>query len=67
MSRNKRSHDWLEKRRLRAIDLSLRGWAQAEIVEALGVTKGAVSQWLKQLTLVRALELDGLKSIGVTR
>jgi transposase len=40
--------DWREGRRLRAWELSLAGWQQVEIAEALGVTQGAVSQWMKR-------------------
>lgn len=39
--------DWLEGRRLRALELSEQGWKAIRIAEALGVTRGAVSQWLK--------------------
>ena len=39
-------HDWREWRRLRALDLFQHGWRERDIVEALGVSKGAVSQWL---------------------
>lgn len=35
-----------EWRRMRALHLSEQGWKQRDIVAALGVTKGAVSQWL---------------------
>jgi transposase len=51
--------DWREGRRLRAIELKERGWKQSEIAEALGVTEGAVSQWMK-----RAKEegVEGLKT-----
>jgi len=35
-----------EWRRRRALTLKRRGWTQAAIAEALGVTPGAVSQWL---------------------
>ena len=38
--------DWREARRLRAWDLHQQGWKQGRIAEALGVTQGAVSQWL---------------------
>jgi transposase len=40
--------DWREGRRLRAWDLHQLGWTQRRIAEALGVTQGAVSQWLKR-------------------
>lgn len=39
--------DWKEWRRHRAWKLSKLGWSQKEIAEALGVTEGAVSQWMK--------------------
>ena len=39
--------DWQEGRRLRALELSEQGWKAIRIAEALGVTRGAVSQWLK--------------------
>lgn len=38
--------DWREGRRLRAWQLHQQGWKQGKIAEALGVTQGAVSQWL---------------------
>jgi transposase len=41
------SRDWREERRLRCLDLYKKGWRQRDIAEALGVTKGAVSQWVK--------------------
>ncbi|MCA1715656.1 MAG: helix-turn-helix domain-containing protein, partial [Actinobacteria bacterium] len=37
--------DWREGRRLRAFELKHQGWKQREIADALGVSKGAVSQW----------------------
>lgn len=39
--------DWQEGRRLRAWELYQQGWKAVRIAEALGVTRGAVSQWLK--------------------
>jgi transposase len=38
--------DWREGRRLRAWELHEAGWSGARIAAALGVTPGAVSQWL---------------------
>lgn len=43
-----RPRDWAEGRRLRAFDLAQQGWKQQDIAAALGVTPGAVSQWLKR-------------------
>jgi transposase len=40
--------DWREGRRLRAFELKQKGWSQQRIAEALGVSKGAVSQWMKR-------------------
>ena len=42
------TRDWREERRLRAIELYNKGWQQKLIAEALGVTKGAISQWIKK-------------------
>ena len=39
-------HNWKEARRLRAWHLKQQGWPQRHIAEALGVTEGAVSQWM---------------------
>jgi|FLYN01.1.fsa_nt_gi transposase len=44
--------DWREGRRLRARELHElheQGWTQKRIAEALGVTQGAVSQWLRRV------------------
>src|SRR4051812_24944901 len=40
--------DWREGRRLRAWDLHAAGWKQRDIAAALGVSEGAVSQWLRR-------------------
>lgn len=40
--------DWREVRRQRAWALKQQGWTQRDIATALGVTEGAVSQWLKR-------------------
>jgi transposase len=42
------STDWKEQRRLRAYALKQQGWKQDDIARALGVSKGAVSQWLSR-------------------
>jgi transposase len=44
----KSPRSWPEGRRRRAWDLHHQGWTQQRIAEALGVTQGAVSQWLKR-------------------
>ena len=38
--------DWKEWRRRRAWELYQQGWQQKKIAEALGASKGAVSQWI---------------------
>lgn len=40
--------DWREGRRQRAWELHEQGWKQKDIAAALGVTQGAVSQWVKR-------------------
>src|SRR5213082_1118564 len=40
--------DWREERRKRAWKLKEQGWRQKDIAVALGVSEGAVSQWLKR-------------------
>jgi transposase len=40
---------WKVERRKRAWALFQSGWAQGDIAEALGVSPGAVSQWLKRV------------------
>lgn len=40
--------NWKEARRLQAWRLKQRGWSQRQIAEALGVSEGAVSQWMKR-------------------
>ena len=37
---------WKEARRLQAWQLKHKGWSQRQIAEALGVSEGAVSQWM---------------------
>jgi transposase len=40
--------DWREERRKRAWALKQQGWKQQDIAAALGVSEGAVSQWMKR-------------------
>lgn len=47
-----------EKRRLLAWELHQQGWSQGNIAAALGVTQGAVSQWIK-----RAVEGGGAEAL----
>lgn len=42
------ARDWREGRRLRAWEMKQAGWTQQAIAEALGVTGGAVSQWMRR-------------------
>jgi transposase len=42
------TESWLEGRRLRAWELKQQGWKQRDIATALGVTEGAVSQWVRR-------------------
>jgi len=54
----KQPQDWREARRLRAWELQQKGWRQKDIAEALGVSAGAVSQWLKR---ARAEGIEALR------
>ncbi|CAG0927178.1 hypothetical protein TFLX_00411 [Thermoflexales bacterium] len=42
------STGWKEQRRFRAYELKHPGWKQNDSASALGVSKGAVSQWLRR-------------------
>jgi transposase len=59
--------DWREGRRLRAWALHLRGWKQQAIAEALGVTQGAVSQWIARGKAGGQDALRNRKSPGAPR
>lgn len=58
---------WKEERRKRAWTLFQKGWRQKDIAEALGVTKGAVSQWIKAGKEGGAAALKTRKSPGAPR
>ena len=51
--------DWREERRKRAWKLKEDGWSQQDIAAALGVSEGAVSQWIKR---GREREIEALKA-----
>jgi transposase len=65
---NGKSHqqlkDWREGRRLQAWELHQKGWEQKAIAEALGVSKGAVSQWFKMANQEGVEALHGRKGGG---
>jgi transposase len=50
--------DWREERRKRAWVLKHEGWPQKQIAAALGVSEGAVSQWMR-----RAREGGGVEAL----
>ena len=45
---NSTPHHWKEARRLQAWLLKQQGWPQRQLAEALGVSAGAVSQWMQR-------------------
>ena len=59
IERSRQATDWREGRRLRAWELHEQGWQQGDIAAALGVTPGAVSQWMR-----RAREGGGPTALG---
>src|SRR5260221_6486461 len=46
MSKSPKYSNWREARRFRALELVKKGWTQKDAAEAVGVTPGAVSQWM---------------------
>jgi transposase len=63
----KASKSWKEERRKRAWVLYQTGWSQKQIAEALGVSKGAVSQWIKVGKAGGETALAARKSTGSPR
>jgi transcriptional regulator with XRE-family HTH domain len=50
--------DWREGRRLRTYELKEQGCKQTQIADALGLTEGALSQWMKR---AREQGVEGLR------
>jgi transposase len=61
-----RKADWREERRKRAWKLKEDGWQQKDIAAALGVSEGAVSQWIKRGREAGEEALKAHPSNGVT-
>lgn len=59
-TRSSQATNWREGRRFRAAELSQMGWKQRDIARILGVTKGAVSLWMKR---VREEGIEGLGAL----
>lgn len=60
------ARDWKEGRRLRAWELSQAGWTQAAVARALGVTEGAVSQWITRARQAGVSALYSRRAAGPT-
>jgi transposase len=63
----KASKSWKEERRKRVWVLCQAGWSQKQIAEALGVSKGVVSQWIKVGKVGGEAALVARKSTGSPR
>jgi transposase len=55
---NPTPHNWKEARRLQAWHLKQQGWRQHQMAQALGVSEGAVSQWMAR---ARTAGLEALR------
>jgi transposase len=64
---NPTPHTWKEARRLQAWHLKQQGWPQRQIAEALGVSAGAVSQWMTRARQGGAAALRARPSPGAPR
>jgi transposase len=64
---NPRPRSWKEARRLQAWHLKQQGWPQRQIAEALGVSAGAVSQWMTRARQGGAAALRARPSPGAPR
>jgi transposase len=59
--------NWKEARRFQAWHLKQQGWPQRQIAEALGVSAGAVSQWMTRARQGGAAALRARPSPGAPR
>ena len=64
---NPSPRSWKEARRLQAWHLTQQGWPQRQIAEALGVSAGAVSQWMTRARQGGAAALRARPSPGAPR
>ncbi|MDP8946651.1 MAG: helix-turn-helix domain-containing protein, partial [Actinomycetota bacterium] len=64
---SQKATDRREGRRLRAWELKQEGWKQRDIARALGVSKGAVSQWMKRAERRRASRGSSTSLLPVLR
>ena len=64
MEHNKHPKDWREARRIQAWRLKEKGWQPSNIADALGVTRGAVSQWFNRAKTDGVEALYSRKSSG---
>ena len=64
MEHNKHPQDWREARRIQAWRLKEKGWQPSNIADALGVTRGAVSQWFNRAKTDGVEALYSRKSSG---
>jgi transposase len=64
---NPKPRSWKEARRLQAWHLKQQGWPQRQIAEALGVSAGAVSQWMTRARQGGAAALRARPSPGAPR
>ena len=64
---NRSARTWKEARRLQAWHLTQQGWPQRQIAEALGVSAGAVSQWMTRARRGGAAALRARPSPGAPR
>lgn len=57
-TKKRQPKDWREARRWRAWEFKQKGWRPSKIAEALGVTRGAVSQWFKTFETIDKTPYD---------